>query len=65
MYLIAAKAVTDTQKIEAPDRLKQETGSAGKTTESAGLKDMPHRQAAEKKRKKNSSFLNRAFPLFL
>ena len=65
MYLIAEKAVTGTQKIEAPERLKQETGSAGKTAESAGLKDMPHRQTAEKKRKKNSSFLNRAFPLFL
>lgn len=65
MYLIAAKAVTGTQKIEAPERLKQETGSAGKTAEPVWLKDMPHRQTAEKKRKKNSSFLNRAFPLFL
>lgn len=65
MYLIADKAVTDTQKIEAPERLKKETGSAGKTAESVWLQDMAHRQTAEKKRKKNSSFLNRAFPLFL
>lgn len=56
MYLIAATAVTGTQKIEAPERLKQETGSDGKTAESAWLKDMPHRQAAEKKRKEKLLF---------
>lgn len=56
MYLIAAKAVTGTQKIEAPERLKQETGSAGKTAESVWLQDMPHRQKAEKERKKKLLF---------
>lgn len=31
----------------------------------AELQGMPHRQASEKEREKNSSFLNRAFSLFL